>query len=318
MAAQRAAHISTTHIDRPSIFELVASQSLDSTFYPAFKKIVLYLGSKNPERYAYAVKYYDEIFLVLNGAVQHYYLRKYCASISETFYGLARFNLKTQNFGKRDFFVSFAFLVIVPYLFRKLENRMRIMKEKLQDELTTDDKYKVLGLYSYRMAKSTYEFTQIIKYVTYMSNRTQTHNIPLFLSGIGLRHANPLEVTFSFMDIIKGNVKLSTVLGTFILRTLEFGGFFLQFLQWYQDSSASHKITAQLPTPDPPQLDRNASKFSNICPICYQDFVIPTALSVSGYTYCYKCITKHLKKQQNCPVTNLPASADDLVRIYDN
>jgi peroxin-12 len=240
------------------------------------------------------------------------------ASISETFYGLSRYNLKKQSFGKRDFVASFAFLVIIPYLLRKLENRMKIVKERLQDEISTEDKYKVLGLYSYRMAKSTYEFTQIIKYITYLSNRADTHNIPLFLSGIGLKYANPLEVTFSFMDIVKGNVKISTVLGTIILRTLEFGGFFLQFVQWYQNSSASQKITAQLPIPEPPKLDANASKLSGICPICYQTFAIPTALSVSGYTFCYKCITKHLNKRQYCPVTYLPASIDDLVRIYDN
>lgn len=214
--------------------------------------------------------------------------------------------------------ISFAFLVIIPYLYRKLENHMKQVKEKLQDELTFDDKYQVLGLYTYRIAKSSYEFTQIIKYISYLSNRSQTHNIPLFISGIGLKHANPLQVTFSFMDILRGNVKISTVLGTMILRTLEFGGFFLQFLQWYQDSSASQKIIQQLPTPDPPKSDRNSSKYSNICPICYQSFAIPTTLSISGYTFCYKCITKHLKKQQCCPVTNLPASIDDLVRIYDN
>ena len=34
-------NISANVIDRPSIFELVAAQSLDSTFYPAFKKIAL-------------------------------------------------------------------------------------------------------------------------------------------------------------------------------------------------------------------------------------------------------------------------------------
>lgn len=36
-----AAHLASSHhVDQPSIFELVASQSLDATFYPALKKIV--------------------------------------------------------------------------------------------------------------------------------------------------------------------------------------------------------------------------------------------------------------------------------------
>lgn len=41
MAAQAGAHLTTSNVARPSIFELVASQSLDATFYPALKKIAL-------------------------------------------------------------------------------------------------------------------------------------------------------------------------------------------------------------------------------------------------------------------------------------
>lgn len=240
------------------------------------------------------------------------------ASLSESFYGLTRFNLKTGRFSRRDYFMSFLVLVVLPYLFRKLEQRMIKLKEKLQDEITIDDKYKVLGLYSYRTIKSTYEFAQIIRYISYLSSRSQSHNIPLLITGMSLMHATPVEDSFSFVDIFRGNVKISTVLGTMILRTLEFGGFFLQFLQWYQDSSASQKIQAQLPTPDPPKFDRNATKYSNACPLCFQKFIIPTALSVSGYVYCYKCITKHLRKHQFCPVTNYPCTLDDLVRVYDS
>jgi hypothetical protein len=53
MAAQSAAHLATSNVDRPSIFELVASSSLDQTFHPALKKIatvrhfrVVYLRDK--------------------------------------------------------------------------------------------------------------------------------------------------------------------------------------------------------------------------------------------------------------------------------
>jgi peroxin-12 len=242
------------------------------------------------------------------------------ASISETFYGLTRYNLKNSKFQRRDFIVSFAFLVILPYLLRKMEKHAKAVKEKLEDELRSDDKYKLAGVYTYRTLKSSYEFAQIIKYISYLSGRSSTHNIPLFLSGIGLRHANPQEDSFSFNDVISGNVGISTVLGSVILRTLEFGGFFLQFMQWYQDSSASQKIIAQLPTPEAPKFDSEAKKYSNVCPLCFQQFVdhVPTVLTISGYVFCYKCITKHLRRHQYCPVTNYPATIDDLTRLYDN
>lgn len=195
---------------------------------------------------------------------------------------------------------------------------MTKLNEKLQDEMTIDDKYKVLGLYSYRTIKSTYEFVQIIKYVLYLSGRSQTHSIPFYLTGLGLRHADMTEEQFSLSDIFKANVKISTVLGSLALRALEFGGFFLQFLQWYQDSSASKKIQDQLPTPAPPKLDKNANRYTEMCPVCLQEFVIPTAISVSGYVYCYKCITNHLKKHKSCPVTNYPCTMEDLVRVFDS
>lgn len=238
--------------------------------------------------------------------------------MSESFYGLTRFNLKRKTFTRRDHLFSLLILVILPYAFRKLKHKMTKLNEKLQDELTIDDKYKVLGLYSYRTIKSTYEFAQIIKYVLYLSGRSQTHSIPFMLTGIGLKHADPEENSFSFADLFKPDVKISSVLSSLTLRALEFGGFFLQFLQWYQDSSAKKNIQDQLPTPEAPKLDKNANKYSNVCPLCYQTFVIPTTISVSGYVYCYKCITNHLKKHQYCPASNYPCTLDDLVRIFDS
>lgn len=38
--AARGAHLTVTVRANPSIFEVLASESLDGTFYPAFKKLV--------------------------------------------------------------------------------------------------------------------------------------------------------------------------------------------------------------------------------------------------------------------------------------
>lgn len=37
--AELGAHLISNNLERPSIFELVAASSLDSTFYPALKRI---------------------------------------------------------------------------------------------------------------------------------------------------------------------------------------------------------------------------------------------------------------------------------------
>lgn len=240
------------------------------------------------------------------------------ASLSESFYGLTRCNTKSQRFTTRDRVVSLLFLVVVPYLSRKLDTKMTKLKEKLQDEVTLDDKYQILGLYSYRSVKASYEFLQIIKYVSYLAGYSKTHSIQLMLGGMTLRHANYQEDPISWRELFSGHLKLSTVFGTMMLRGLEFGGFFLQFIQWWQDSSSTQKSIGQLPIPEPPKVDYNANRYLNVCPICLQEILLPTVLQISGYVFCYKCITKHLKKQQFCPVTNYPSTIDDLVRLYDN
>ena len=53
-----------------------------------------------------------------------------------------------------------------------------------------------------------------------------------------------------------------------------------------------------------------------LCPICRQRRENETALSVSGFVFCYKCILSYLKAHGVCPVTKLPAKTSNLVRLY--
>jgi peroxin-12 len=210
------------------------------------------------------------------------------------------------------------FLVGVPYLLKKLETRMKEIKEKLEDELTTDDKVPLIQLYSYRTLKVTLTIAQIVRYVSYLSGKSSSHSIALLISGMGLKHAQPEQNSFSWTDIVQGKVRVTALLSTIVLRSLEFGGFFLQFIQWWNESSTTTQTISKMSIPEPPELDVNAHRYFNTCPICLQDFQIATILRISGYVFCYKCITKHLKKHNFCPVTNYPATTDDLVRLFDN
>lgn len=237
--------------------------------------------------------------------------------MSEVFYGLTRFHLKTDQFTSRDYVVSMIFLVGIPYAARKLEKRMKKIKEKLEDELTTDDKYQLMQLYTFRTLKVTFAIAQIVRYVSYLSGRSPTHSLQLMFSGIGLKHSQPQQSSFSWSDLIQGKVKISSMLSTVVLRSLEFGGFFLQFLAWWNESSATPPSISKMSIPEPPPPDVNAHRYYNTCPICLQDFQIPTILRISGYVFCYKCITNHLKKHKFCPVTTYPATVDDLVRMFD-
>ena len=189
------------------------------------------------------------------------------------------------------------------------------MKENLYS--SSSSKTTEAAVHSYRITKAVYEFSKIIQYVLYLAKITNTHSVSLQLFQMSLKYAEPSEdATFSWTDLITGNFKSSTILSAFLFRGLELAGFFLQFLQFWQNQSTQSSI-ASLPTPTAPQKDANANKYLNICPICLQGWKIPTAICISGYVFCYSCIVRHLQRDQRCPVSNYPASLEDLVRIYD-
>ncbi|GFR80424.1 peroxisome assembly protein 12 [Elysia marginata] len=54
-----------------------------------------------------------------------------------------------------------------------------------------------------------------------------------------------------------------------------------------------------------------------ICPLCMRVRANSTALSVSGYVFCYLCINEHVKKEKCCPITGYPATSEHLVKIYE-
>lgn len=281
--AEKGAHLITSNLEKPSIFEVVAADSLHSTFRPAFKRIVFYLGNRNPEKYGFLVKYYDEIFLLFNGVIQNYYLTKYGGSLSEVFYGLSRYSLKAPTFRSKDKFASLFCLVALPYLLEKLEVKIQKWKDDIYENVPDNrTKYKEVALNSYRTIKTMYELSKIVQYIFYLANLSQTHSVKLKLFELSLKYLPPQEEDpFSWKDFLTGKLKYSSLVSGVVFRGLELGGFFIQFLQWWQSEATQADITS-LPTPDAPDLDVNANKYKNICPLCFQYFEIPTVVTVSG------------------------------------
>lgn len=72
-----AANFTHTFQNKPSIFEIIAQKSLNDTLYPALQKVALFLSTNFPKKLYFLNNYYDETFLVLNGALQFYYTKYY-------------------------------------------------------------------------------------------------------------------------------------------------------------------------------------------------------------------------------------------------
>ncbi|XP_058117447.1 peroxisome assembly protein 12-A [Anopheles ziemanni] len=314
--AAKGAHITQNIEVKPSLFEVLAADSLNTTFYPAIKRVVNFLATSKPAIFGGLVRYYDEFYTLFNGLVQGYYLNRYGGSLAEVFYGLTRVSARSKSFNVQERNWSFAVLVVLPYVLSKMEAMCNRWKEDYEAGKQISIERRLL----FRMVpfvKAFYESVKLIHYVSYLSNATETHSPTLRILRLGLTYLSEEEESWSFKDIFQGKIRVATMLSTALLRWLELSAFFLQFIEWWQ-TEANIGDLSKLPIPDAPSLDTNASKYANVCPICLQKHIIPTAISVSGYVYCYRCIVNHLQKESRCPVTKYPATINDLIGIYTN
>ncbi|XP_058067228.1 peroxisome assembly protein 12 [Anopheles bellator] len=312
--AARGAHITPTVEIKPSLFEVLAADSLNHTFYPAIKRVVDFLATVKPTVFGGLVRYYDELYMLFNGLVQGYYLQRHGGSLAEVFYGLTRQSVRNKTFTGRDRNWSFVVLVVVPYALRILETRLNRWKDDCENgKAVTAEKRLVVRLMPY--VKAVHESLKLVHYVMYLAGASEVHSPSLRVLRLALTYQAEEEDSWSFADVFQGKTRVAVMLSTALLRWLELSAFFLQFIEWWQ-TEANIGDLSKLPTPEAPELDVNAAKYSNVCPICLQKYIIPTAVSVSGYVYCYRCIVTHLQKESRCPVTKYPATINDLIRLY--
>lgn len=317
--AENAAHLTTNLTSKPSIFEVVASDSLLSTFYPAFKRIANFLVLRNPERFTLLGRYYDEIFLACNGLIQNHYLKNHGGSLSEVFYGLTRLGIRSNAFSSREHRWSLLTLVLLPYVHAKLSSLITRYEEELQTQVNVENRSgKQLLIRAFKYLTAFHEFWKLIQYLRYLTKRTPSHLPVLQLTGMYLSYADEDSAPqWSWSEVFRGKIKAATFLSGLALSALESSAFVLQFLQWWQTEAETSDLT-HLPVPEAPELDGTSETFLGICPICLQNWNTPTACSLSGYVYCYKCILKTTESEGRCPVSNYEITMDDLIRIYEN
>ncbi|XP_066251862.1 peroxisome assembly protein 12 [Euwallacea similis] len=322
--AESAANFTTTVQNKPSIFEIIAQKSLNDTLYPALQKVALFLSSSFPKKFGFLNLYYDEAFLACNGLLQCYYLMYYDASFSENFYGLKRILSNETQLTNREKEISLLFLVAVPYFKRKLEEKIQIYRiQNAEGQLTKDFKSrsKKLLIYAHSTFEVLWNLATLNNYLKYMSEQTDVQIPLLNILGLKFIYSNEEPSLTFWSALFRGNLKLSDInfglARNAVSTVLETTAFFMQFLQTWSSQKPNFTFT-YLPKVEPPSRDIVAKHYKGKCKICYQSWVIPTILPVSGYIFCFPCIAKHLNETQKCPVTNLPAMLSDTVRIYED
>lgn len=212
-------------------------------------------------------------------------------SLAEVFYSLSRVRSKTGQFTSVDKWLAFALVVIVPYVTTKLANLISRWENECADFIYDINEYTLKQKYikSYKFIKGVHDCFQVVQYVGYLSNRSQTHAILNRVIGqhlVYLPMDTNLEWTWS--DLFTMNFRHSAVLTGMVFRALELSAFFLQFIQWWQNETNNGSLT-KLPNPEAPTISgKNANaagKYRNICPVCLQTWKIPTVNRVSGCVY---------------------------------
>ncbi|PSN38097.1 Peroxisome assembly protein 12 [Blattella germanica] len=310
--AERGAHLTATSQAKPSIFEVIAQDSLSVTFHPALKRVATFLATCNPERYGWLVNWFEEVYLAFNTLLQYHYLRCHGASFAEVFYGLQRTPLKgiSPRFPRLppiEEARSLICLTLIPYLKAKLEERAT----KFRLEGVTQGWIQFL-LRLHSCMHFAWETYVLANYITYMSGRAESHSPLLRLTGVTLQYAADEEQD-SKLPLLSARFA-----GYLLTRSLELGAFFMQFLQWWNSGDNMHASLMALPIPPPPEITPEGKKFAGKCPICLQRRKIETALTVSGYVFCYRCIMQYVQENRQCPITKCPADIADLIRIYVN
>jgi len=97
--------------------------------------------------------------------------------------------------------------------------------------------------------------------------------------------------------------------------------FAFKFAEWWYSESGNGQTKPIPQPPKPPNVSENGISLPSdktLCPICVDKRVNPAALSCSGFVFCYKCIHEHIIEYSRCPVTLLPASVEQIRKIYES
>ncbi|XP_055629174.1 peroxisome assembly protein 12-A [Toxorhynchites rutilus septentrionalis] len=312
--AAKGAHITSNIEARPSIFEVVAADYLNATFYPALQKVANFLDTIKPNFFECLSSNYDEIYLLFNYIVQSYYVRNKGGSLSEVFYGLTRVSPKTNKLTRNQERWTIGSLVLTPYAYQKIDKKIHKWKEDYEQGRTIS-KYKQQIVRIVPYLKACLESMKLLQYIAYLTGFSSTHSPILRILNLSLTYSTE-EKSLTFKDILSGQITPASVLSTALLRSLELSAFFLQFIEWWHNEANMGDLS-KLPVPDRPSIDATNDKYNGKCPLCLQRWQIPTAVSVSGYVYCYRCIVAYLQNKSQCPVTKYPTTINDLVRIFD-
>jgi len=328
--AEYGAHHATHGEAKPSIFEVIGQENLVTGLRLAFRHIFKVLAESSPERYGLLHQIFDEGYTVIDSIFQYIHLRLKGGLFTETFYGLKRFPVPRSLDVSKKKVITWVFLSVVgPYL----QSQLKILYETIRTKknegtLQYKDFQKHLAeLYMklYPMYHFFLEMSTLCYYLAYGLGLSNYHSLAHHITNTRLV---PISLTDTYSDawetFIPKNQRssLSTLLWKWIngfvggvTLTISVGAFISQFLEWWYNQEGIKTKFLSLPSPPPPS-QWPCDIPPDICPICRMKRTNDTALSSSGFVFCYPCIFRYVQDTGRCPVTGYKSSVSQLIKIY--
>lgn len=328
--AEYGAHHATHGGTKPSIFEVLGQENLLIGLRFSFRHIFKVLAENFPDKFVLLHRYFDEGYTVVDSVFQYIHLRLKGGLFPETFYGLKRFpDPRSPRVSKRKV-ITWVFLSVVgPYIQSQLKSLYEDIKEKHSEgSLNYKDFRKhiaLLYLKIYPIYHFVWEMVVLCYYMAYGLGISEFHSPALHITATRLI---PVALEDTDADAWKRYISkrehdhISTILWSWIngfvggmTLAISVGAFFAQFIDWWYSQEGIKAKFMSLPAPPPPS-EWPSDIPSDMCPICKKKRTNDTALSSSGFVFCYPCIFRYVQDTNRCPVTGYKSSLNQLVKIY--
>ncbi|KAI1079210.1 Pex12 amino terminal region-domain-containing protein [Whalleya microplaca] len=208
---------------KPSLFELLSEQQLNSLLPPTLRYLLTVATHRYPRYLLRALNSFDELYALAMLVVERHYLRTRGGGFTEHFYGLKREKAlqaeipraalsspgivrQALRLSERDVWKNLAVMVALPYLKRKLDDAHEVEAPRallgasytrmpanptLRQRLAHYYKWFVRSVYP--SVHAAYYFAIIAFNLAYLFDNTKYHNPFLWLIGTRIRRMNAAD-----------------------------------------------------------------------------------------------------------------------------
>ncbi|XXG94262.1 ubiquitin-protein ligase peroxin 12 [Hypoxylon texense] len=208
---------------KPSLFELLSEQQLNSLLPPTLRYLLTAATHRYPRYLLRPLNSFDELYSLVMLVVERHYLRTRGGSFTEHFYGLKREKAlqaevpraaarapelvrETLKLSEKDVWKNLAVMVVLPYLKRKLDESHEIEAPRAllganYTRMPANPTFKQRFMHYYKWfirnvypsIHAAYYFSIIAFNLAYLFDNTKYHNPFLWLIGTRIRRMNAAD-----------------------------------------------------------------------------------------------------------------------------